>query len=82
VLDYSFGNFPHRQRFAGRLPRTLPIAERYTYDFEGNSQVLDHILLSASLAGTGYAHDVVHVNSEFANQLSDHDPQVVRIPLG
>ena len=63
------------------LPRTLSVAERYTYDFEGNSQVLDHILLSSSLAATAYSYDVVHVNSEFATQLSDHEPQVVRIPL-
>ncbi|WP_337191728.1 endonuclease/exonuclease/phosphatase family protein [Streptomyces sp. HUCO-GS316] len=63
------------------LPRTLPAAERYTYVYEGNSQVLDHILLSSSLAATTYDYDIVHVNSEFAGQLSDHDPQVVRIPL-
>src|SRR5262249_30673128 len=31
------------------LPATLPVAERYTYVFEGNSEVLDHILLSSSL---------------------------------
>jgi predicted extracellular nuclease len=63
------------------LPRTLPVAERYTYDYEGNCQVLDHILLSSSLAAKPYSYDVVHINSEFANQISDHDPQVVRIPL-
>jgi predicted extracellular nuclease len=63
------------------LPRTLPAAERYTFVFEGNSQVLDHILLSASLAARSYSYDVVHVNAEFTSQLSDHDPQVVRIPL-
>ena len=63
------------------LPATLPAAERYTYVFEGNSQVLDHILLSTSLSATAYAYDVVHVNSEFANQASDHEPQVVRLPL-
>jgi predicted extracellular nuclease len=63
------------------LPRTLPLAERYTYDYEGNSEVLDHVLLSTSLAGTGYGYDVVHVNSEFADQVSDHEPQVVRLPL-
>ncbi|PLW72096.1 nuclease [Streptomyces sp. SCUT-3] len=63
------------------LPRTLPAAERYTYVYEGNSQVLDHILISPSLASTAYAYDIVHVNSEFAVQMSDHDPQVVRIPL-
>jgi predicted extracellular nuclease len=63
------------------LPATLPVAERYTYVFEGNSEVLDHILLSANLAATAYGYDVVHVNSEFADQASDHEPQVVRIPL-
>jgi predicted extracellular nuclease len=63
------------------LPRTLPLAERYSYVFEGNSQVLDHILISSSLAARAYSYDVVHVNAEFATQLSDHDPQVVRIPL-
>jgi predicted extracellular nuclease len=66
------------------LPRTLPLPQRYTYVFEGNSQVLDHILLTPALAGTGagtsrYDYDVVHVNSEFADQVSDHEPQVVRL---
>ena len=60
----------------------LPQAERYTYDFEGNSQALDHILLSDSLFGRPFADDAVHVNSEFAVQASDHDPQVARITLG
>jgi predicted extracellular nuclease len=63
------------------LPRTLPAAERYTYVYQGNSQVLDHILLSPALAARPYAYDVVHTNAEFAGQLSDHDPQVVRIAL-
>ena len=68
------------------LPRTLPLSERYTFDFEGNSQVLDHILVSDALAhdATGtqtFDYDVVHVNSEFADQVSDHDPQVVRLTM-
>jgi predicted extracellular nuclease len=58
------------------------VAERYTYVFEGNSEVLDHILLSSSLAGMAYRYDVVHVNSEFATQISDHEPAVARLPLG
>jgi predicted extracellular nuclease len=61
------------------LPRTLPVPERYTYVFEGNSEVLDHILLSDDLARKHYDYDVVHVNSEFADQASDHEPQVVRL---
>jgi predicted extracellular nuclease len=69
------------------LPRTLPQAERYTYVFQGNSEVLDHILLSKALAYAVptlnlvplFDYDAVHVNSEFNDQLSDHDPQVVRL---
>lgn len=63
------------------LIETLPEKERYTYDFEGNSETLDHILLSNALFNKANVYQVVHVNSEFANQASDHDPQVVRVNL-
>jgi predicted extracellular nuclease len=63
------------------LIETLPAEERYSYVFDGNSQTLDHILLSSSLMSKPLEFDVVHVNSEFAVQASDHDPQVVRIKL-
>ncbi len=63
------------------LPSTLPISQRYTYVYEGNSEVLDHILLSPSLAHQPYDYDVVHLNAEFAEQASDHDPSVVRLRL-
>jgi predicted extracellular nuclease len=63
------------------LIETLPQSERYTYEFEGNAQTLDHILLSDAPFGGSFAYDVVHVNAEFADQASDHDPQVVRISL-
>ena len=58
------------------LINTLPEAERYTYVFEGNSETLDHILLSNPTFSRPFTYDVVHVNSEFAVQASDHDPQV------
>ncbi|MGZ3145278.1 endonuclease/exonuclease/phosphatase family protein [Lentzea chajnantorensis] len=61
------------------LPATLPEAERYTYIYQGNAQVLDHVLLSPSLVAGGYDYDIVHVNAEFADQVSDHDPQLVRL---
>jgi uncharacterized protein len=62
------------------LMNTLPKAERYSYVFEGNSQVLDQILASTNLRNSfALDYDVVHVNSEFADQASDHDPQVARI---
>jgi predicted extracellular nuclease len=64
------------------LMDTLPPAERYSYVFEGNSQVLDQILVSNNLLGNfPIDYDPVHVNSEFADQASDHDPQVARLDL-
>ena len=64
------------------LMDTLPQAERYSYDFEGNSQVLDQILVSGNLVNNfPVDYDPVHVNAEFADQASDHDPQVVRLDL-
>ncbi len=82
INDYDFSQTANLLVGSGELvdlPRTLPVAERYTYVYEGNSQVLDHILLSSWLATQPYAYDVVHVNSEFPTQVSDHEPQVVRL---
>ncbi|WP_406322108.1 endonuclease/exonuclease/phosphatase family protein [Streptomyces sp. NBC_00519] len=59
--------------------KSLPRSERYTYDYQGNQQVLDQILISPAIRrGCDFAYDSVHVNSEFNDQISDHDPQVLR----
>jgi len=70
------------------LPRMLPVNERYSYVFEGNSQVLDQILVSQALTKAppgamypAFDYDIVHTNSEFWDQDSDHDPQVVRLAI-
>jgi uncharacterized protein len=63
------------------LMNTIPKAERYSYVFEGNSQVLDQILVSGGLMSLPIDYDPVHVNSEFADQASDHDPQVARFDV-
>jgi uncharacterized protein len=64
------------------LPAGLPQEERYSYVFDGNSQFLDHVLVSKSLDGQ-FDFDVVHVNAEYSakdtSRVSDHDPQVVRL---
>jgi len=65
------------------LVETLPENERYTYVFTGNSQALDHMLVTPGFAGQFTAngvggYDIVHVNAEFFDQASDHDPQVAR----
>ncbi|MFC5198521.1 endonuclease/exonuclease/phosphatase family protein [Streptomyces kaempferi] len=59
--------------------KSLPKSERYTYDYQGNEQVLDQILVSPSIRrDCDLDYDSVHVNSEFSDQISDHDPQVLR----
>jgi len=63
------------------LMDTLPKPERYSYVFEGNSQVLDQVLVSRKLDKRSTSYDVVHVNAEFFDQASDHDPQVARFVL-
>jgi predicted extracellular nuclease len=66
------------------LIKNLPPAQRYSYVFEGNSQVLDQILFSPNLSDHfPNAYDVVHVNSEFADavQASDHEPSVATLDL-
>jgi predicted extracellular nuclease len=60
------------------LIETLPQAERYSYVFDGNSQTLDHMQVSAGLLAMLIEFDSVHANSEFADQISDHDPQAAR----
>jgi len=64
------------------LVDSLPVEERYTYDFDGNSQAIDHVLLGGNLFDhSSFAYDAVHVNAEFAVKASDHDPQVVLLAL-
>jgi predicted extracellular nuclease len=84
INDFEFSETVDILAGSGRtqltdLPRTLPAQERYTYVYEGNSQVLDHILLSPRFVKDSFGYDIVHVNAEFRAQASDHDPQVVRL---
>ncbi|MFF3843720.1 endonuclease/exonuclease/phosphatase family protein [Streptomyces sp. NPDC002328] len=58
--------------------KSLPTNERYSYVYQGNSQVLDQILVSPAIRRGVFEYDSVHVNSEFHDQISDHDPQVLR----
>lgn len=62
----------------------LPLNERYTYTYDGNSQVLDHIMVSKNLTSQAEV-DVVHLNADFSptdGRVSDHDPVLAQINLG
>jgi hypothetical protein len=83
INDFEFSETVGLLTAGGKLtslPTTLPRGERYSYVFEGNSQVLDQILVSPRFAHWLFNdYDIVHVNSEFHDQVSDHDPQVARL---
>ncbi|WP_085994248.1 chitobiase/beta-hexosaminidase C-terminal domain-containing protein [Oceanobacillus senegalensis] len=57
--------------------------DRYTYLYQGNSQVLDHILVSNNLVDATEI-DILHINADFtdmAGRASDHDPVMVQVDL-
>jgi hypothetical protein len=59
------------------LSDLLPEAERYTYQFDGNNQQLDHIIVTPTLARVAQ-FDAVQINSQQGSAIqslsSDHDP--------
>lgn len=68
----------------------LPQDERYTYIYQGASQVLDHILVTPELMDLLRSVDVLHVNADYALaepddesplRTSDHDPVVAIFSL-
>lgn len=61
----------------------LPENERYSYNYQGNSQALDHIFVSNNLKNHTEL-DPIHVNSDFTDmsgRASDHDPLLAQIDL-
>lgn len=83
--DFHFA--PALQTLAGDklhpLSFDLPATERYSYIYEGNAQMIDHILVSDSLYAAQPEIDVVHINPEYAvaDQFTDHDPVLARFIL-
>ncbi|MGW3556978.1 endonuclease/exonuclease/phosphatase family protein [Streptomyces sp. NPDC000963] len=79
INDFEFSGTTKALTDGGALypaVKSLPRSERYSYVYQGNSQVLDQILTSPGVRR--FAYDSVHINAEFADQDSDHDPQVLR----
>ena len=65
------------------LSEDLPLAERYTFNFEGNAQSLDHVLVTGGLTQAAQI-DIVHLNSELGDaptRASDHDPSVAQLTI-
>ena len=59
----------------------LPKSERYSYVYNGNAQVLDHVLISKNLKPYT-SSDIVNINSDYMEadgSASDHDPAIISI---
>ena len=67
----------------GNLIDTLTDDNVYTFNFEGNSQVLDHFFVGDAVDAE---LDIVHVNVDYPRVSSavgsDHEPLVALIDLG
>lgn len=83
--DYQFSQSLkiHEGSLMTNMINKVETQDRYTYVFQGNSQVLDHILVSNNLADQTNV-DILHINADFtemAGRASDHDPVLVQIDL-
>ncbi|MBD7944143.1 chitobiase/beta-hexosaminidase C-terminal domain-containing protein [Psychrobacillus sp. Sa2BUA9] len=61
----------------------VPVSERFSYYYQGNNQVLDHILVTNNLAEKT-AVDMIHINANYMDihgRASDHDPVLIQIDL-
>ncbi|MCA0170445.1 cell wall-binding repeat-containing protein [Bacillus sp. RAR_GA_16] len=65
------------------MVKKLPTEQRYSYNYQGNAQVLDHILVSNNLAKRTMI-DSININSDFSEadgRASDHDPMLAKIQM-
>ncbi|MGA9286915.1 MAG: cell wall-binding repeat-containing protein, partial [Anaerobacillus sp.] len=65
------------------MMKKLPTEQRYSYVYQGNSQVLDHILVSNNLTKRTMI-DSININADFSEEdgrASDHDPVLVKIQM-
>lgn len=81
--DYEFSE--PLQILAGNemtnLAEKVPEEDRYSYVYQGNSHVFDHVLVSNNIADATEI-DFLHVNADFTDmhgRASDHDPVLTQI---
>ena len=51
-----------------------PATQQYDYDFDGDSEELSGLLASPALDRFVTSASPVHINADFYDQTSDHDP--------
>lgn len=82
--DYEFSEtlgILTREAKLANLIEKLPENARSSYSYQGNSQVLDHILVSPSLNKLSPEVDMVNINANYRaidGSASDHDPVLAK----
>ncbi len=56
----------------------VPFNNRYTTNYNGNSQAIDFIFASYNLLEMNPEFEPLHINSDYMGRLSDHDPVIAR----
>ncbi len=54
----------------------VPLQRRYSYNYEGNSQILDNMLVSSGMLSKLEYFDIIHTCSDYSSFMrpTDHDP--------
>lgn len=83
--DYQFADalLIHEGEHMTNMINKVETPDRYSYLYQGNSQVLDHILVTKNLENKTKI-DILHINADFtdmAGRASDHDPVMVQIDI-
>ncbi|NWJ94427.1 MAG: lamin tail domain-containing protein [Chloroflexi bacterium] len=78
ILKNGEGTLSGNQILTDAIEDPSLAGERYTYIFEGNAQVLDHLLYSPTLLSQLVKADIVHFNSGYLAPVraSDHEAVV------
>ena len=61
----------------------VPAGERFSYYYQGNNQVLDHVLVTNNLASKTLV-DMIHINANYMDihgRASDHDPVLIQVDV-
>jgi uncharacterized protein len=90
VLLGDFNDFEFSQTLAiakgnelKNMIESVPLEERYNYSFQGNAQVLDHVLVTNNMFANTTV-DILNINSGFMEEhgrASDHDPVIIQTKL-
>ncbi|MHC0065735.1 endonuclease [Nostoc sp. UIC 10890] len=64
------------------LVNKIPLADRFSFVFQGSKEQIDQILITPNLRNNGNPEiNAVHVNAGISRSASDHDPVIARFTL-